>query len=176
MATVVHWIETPKPQLSAEQRAALAAAFYRSPRDWRKARNRAIALLVLSEGMRPAEVAALRIDEARAWRQAGAEGAAVRRRSRLARQALNEWLALRTHERIPGDQAFPRDERGAVYRPSDVYRLIHRVLRRAGVDPRQLGRISVRDCVRRTSFDGVRRARALPRPAGDPPPRLRAVS
>lgn len=155
------------PGLTTEQRSALAAVFYRAPRDWRQSRDRAIALLVLSEGMRPAEVAALRIEQARTWRPVGTSSAPPPRGSRVARQAVVEWLGRRAYEGIPGEQAFVRDQRGALCRPNDVYRLVHRILRKAGIDPRLLGRLRLRDCVRRKSPARTRRARDLPRAARD---------
>src|SRR5512134_2599009 len=142
--------------LSPEQRAALMRTFYRAPREWRQVRNRAIALLVLSGRLRPAEIAALRIAEARALRDNRPDRPASVWRSRLIAEALAAWLDRREGERIPGDRAFPLTARGAPCSPSDVYRLLRRILRSAGVDPGQLGRLNVRDCVRRTSVDRVR--------------------
>ena len=151
--------------LSPAQRAALAQTFYQVPRQWRQVRNRAIALLVLSEGLRPAEVALLRVDEAHRLHDDARNRSTPTWRSRLTREALGAWLDRRVREQIPGDCAFPLTERGAPFSPGDVYRLLRRILRRAGVDPGQLGRLDVRDCVRRTSLERVRarqRTRRLP--------------
>jgi site-specific recombinase XerD len=142
--------------LSPTQRAALAQTFYRAPHHWRQARNRAIALLVLSARLRPAEVAGLRVDEAHRLHQDGGKQTAPTWRLRLTREALEAWLDRRAREQIPGDCAFPLTERGTPCSPRDVYRVLRRILRRAGVDPGQLGRLDVRDCVRRRSLDGVR--------------------
>lgn len=157
--------------LSPTQRAALAQTFYRAPRHWRQARNRAIALLVLSARLRPAEVARLRVDEAHRLHDDGRTQTAPTWRSRLTREALGAWLDRRAREQIPGDCAFPLTERGTPCSPSDVYRVLRRILRRAGVDPGQLGRLDVRDCVRRRSLDGVRAGQRTHSP---PPTAVRA--
>jgi hypothetical protein len=137
--------------LSPAQRVALTQVFYGAPRKWRPVRNRAIALLVLSERLRPAEVAMLRVDEALRLYDGGRSPTAPTWRSQLTREALGAWLDLRAREQIPGECAFPLTERGAPCSPSEVYRLLRRILRRAGVDPGQLGRLDVRACVRCTS-------------------------
>ena len=166
----------PRPRLSArhaplrlspEQRAALVRTFYGVPREWRQVRNRAIVLLVLAERLRPAEVAALRMNDARALHDDLRDRAGPVRRSQLTRDALATWLHRRARERFAGDWAFPLDAHGAPCSPGDVYRLLRRILRGAGVDPRQVGRLSVRGCVRRTSTE---RGRDLARPAAAPTP------
>lgn len=175
MASIGPWIESsgeaaaapPSPPLQSvvltpEQRGALVRIFYRAPREWRQVRNRAIALLVLVERLRPAEVAALTIDEATALHDALRDRIEPVRRSQLTREALSDWLHRRARERIPGERAFPIGTHGVPCAPSDVYRLLRRVLRAAGVDPGQVGRLSVRSCVRMTPAERVRaRMRAV---------------
>lgn len=136
--------------LSAAQRAALSATLQSVPRQWREARDRAMALLVLSARLRPAEVAALRLEQARAfaedrWNPDGRE-----RRTRLARAALDAWLACRAALGITGESTFARTELGTPCSASDAYRAVRRVLRRAGIDAAQIGRLDVSPCVRRT--------------------------
>lgn len=150
--------------LTPEQRGALVRLFYRTPHEWRQARNRAVALLVLLERLRPAEVAALTIEEATALHDDLRDRTEPVRRSQLTREALADWLRRRAAERMPGEWAFPVGTHGAPCAPRDVYRLLRRVLRAAGVDPGQVGRLNIKSCVRRTSAERIRarmRARAL---------------
>jgi site-specific recombinase XerD len=137
--------------LGAAQRAALTRSVHRSAREWRQVRNRAITLLVLAEGLRPAEVAAMRLIDLRA----AAGGARLRGTcwSRHTREAVAAWLEHRDTGRLAGECAFPVNECGEPFSPNAVYRLIRALLRRCGVHPRQLGRLDVRDCVSRAAIE-----------------------
>jgi integrase len=149
--------------LGAAQRAALTSAFNHSAREWRQVRNRAITLLVLAEGLRPAEVAAMRLIDLRA----AAGGARLRGTcwSRHTREAVAAWLQHRDAGRLAGECAFPVDECGEPFSPNAVYRLIRALLRRCGVHPRQLGRLDVRDCVSRAAMARMSDRRRRRRPA-----------
>jgi integrase len=145
--------------LTPAQRAALREALRRTPRPWRGMRDRAMALLVLSARLRPAEVAGWRIDQARAFSEDRWDPAGRARRAPLAREALAAWLGCRAVACMPGNWAFTRTEWGTPCSPQDVYRALRRVLRQAGVDPGQVGRLDVSTCVRRTSSQGRRHGR-----------------
>lgn len=143
-------------ELTTAQRAALAHALHRKPRLWREARDQAIALLVLAAHLRPAEVAELRVARARAFAQDRWDPDGRVGRCALAREALAAWLACREAAGIPGDWAFISSDDGAACSPREVYRTLRRVLRRAGVDPDQIGRLDVSACVRRRPRNRVR--------------------
>lgn len=145
-------------ELTTAQRTALRHAVHRKPRLWREARDRAMALLVLAAHLRPAEVADLRVARARAFAQDRWDPDGRTRRCGLAREALAAWLACRAEAGIPGDWAFTGSDDGAACSPRAVYRALRRVLRRAGVDPNQIGRLDVSACVRGRPRSRTRRS------------------
>jgi site-specific recombinase XerD len=173
-------VARPLPIVLAEsQRSALVQALHASTGDWREQRDRAIALLVMVDGLRPAEVAALRpADLVQSDGQVAVlrDGARRRRPLRLnrhTRRALTRWLEVRAQ--APGKTAelvFPNDV-GTRFVPADLYRLVRQFLRRAGIEARNLGHLDIRDCVslRAARREGLTQ-RSSSRPAASLPARF----
>lgn len=134
------------------QRSALVQALHSTTGDWREERDRAIALLVVVEGLRPAEVAALhesdlvQKDGQLALLSNGVRSRRIARLNRHSRRALANWLDVRARLGLGSDLVFPKDEGGS-FVPADLYRLVRGFLRRAGIESRHLGHLDIRDCV-----------------------------
>jgi integrase len=146
--------------LAAPQRAALSRTLSRWSPDWQNGRDRAIAMLVLLDGLRPAQVASMKLSDL-AVEGVGPIALAVcpesGRFKRASREALLVWLAQRSRAGIAGALAFPATAAGTAFAPSEVYRIVRRLLRRAGVDAHHLGRLDIRDCLRQRLRDPIRK-------------------
>jgi integrase len=146
--------------LGEDQRGALVRALHTEIDNWREQRDRAIALLVMVDGLRPAQVATamgsdlLQIEGRLALRCDGARRPRVARLNRHTRRALTLWLQVRMRLDLPGDVLFPNDG-GSRFLPADLYRLVRSFLRRAGIESDNLGHLDIRDCV---SLRAARRA------------------
>lgn len=153
--------------LGENERGGLARALHAEVDDWREQRDRAITLLVMLDGLRPAQVATatkaslVQVDGRLALLADGARRPRVVRLNRHTRRALTLWLQARARVGLEDDLVFPNDE-GRPFEPADLYRRVRGFLRRAGVECRNLGHLDIRDCV---SLRAARRA-GVP-PAGE---------
>ena len=128
--------------LTDAQRVALERLLYGQSGSWQTVRNRALAVLVLADRMRPAEIAQLKLHHLETVLDEPMCGL-----TSPARRALRAWLERRTAVGVPGQYVFPADETGAPYTPVALYRLVRGMLKRAGIDIRALSRLDIRDCL-----------------------------
>jgi site-specific recombinase XerD len=154
-------VARPLPVVLGEnERGALVRALHTEIDDWREQRDRAITLLVMLDGLRPAQVAAatatqlLQVEGRLALRHDGGRRPRIARLNRHTRRALTVWMHARARLGLPGDLLFPND-RGSAFLPADLYRLVRGFLRRAGIESHNLGHLDIRDCV---SLRAARRA------------------
>jgi integrase len=165
LLTEVPPVARPLPiVLGDDERGALVRALHTEIDDWREQRDRAITLLVMVDGLRPAQVAVattsqlLQVEDRLALRHDGGRRPRIARLHRHTRRALTLWLQARARLGVPGDLLFPND-RGKPFLPADLYRLVRGFLRRAGIESRNLGHLDIRDCV---SLRAARRAGVVP--------------
>jgi integrase len=154
--------------LTPVQRASLEQLLNGHGGGWQIVRNRALALLVLVDGMRPAKIAALTLADVDTT-----DGAAPRiRLTAPGGHAVRAWIERRRALGIRGDCLFPANEQGVPFTPLALYRLVRRMLRRSGIDVHSLSRLDIRDCLASCRQFGVKKHAISTSPSQLPVPRM----
>ncbi|MYM92329.1 tyrosine-type recombinase/integrase [Duganella vulcania] len=137
------------------------------PAGWKRRRDRAMQLVMLTGGVKPAEVVGIHIQELD--RTPNTEGfyklkitpvdkheTSYKHEALLPGFAADEvfsWLMERTGLQIPGDLLFPGKLNGSKLDPSTVYRQVNQTFKRAGINATRTGGRTLRNTYARDELD-----------------------